>query len=655
MNKGFLFSIGGLVAAAVLFAAVNILAGVGLRGARADLTDGHLYTLSHGSRNIAKKLDEPIRLTLYYSDKQAGSLPPEYKSYGTRVKEVLREYAMISKGKIKLEIISPDPFSDAEDRAVQAGLAGVPTGRAGNERFYFGLVGTNATDKQEVLPFFDPRREEFLEYELTRLIYLLSDPPRKVVGLMSWLPVEGSAGANPMMRQQQMPPWKIVEQAKEVFEVKTIARDAAEIPADVKVLLLIHPKSPSDKALYAIDQFVLKGGHAMVFVDPNCEADVPPGVNPMQAMGMPKNSDLKRLLDGWGVELVQGRFAADRSAAIRVNVGGQGRPEPVDYVAWLQLRSDNLDKADAVTGQLESLNMATSGILQKKDGATTEFMPLVQTSTDSAAMDVQRISFMPDPKGLLSDFVPAGQKLTLGARVTGRVKSAFTGPPEGKPEPGTPPDQPKPPSPAPAGPHVAESAEPINVIVMADCDMLTDNFWVREEHVGPIVIPSKFADNGDLVIGGLDNLSGSTDLISVRARGKFSRPFDKVKQLQRDAEQKFLAKEKELTTKLHDTETKINDLQRKRPDAEGNAQGNILLTPEQQVAIEKFRAEQVQTRKDLREVQHQLRKDIEGLATELRFINVGLMPIMVGAAALGLSFWRASRRRSDRWTSKTLT
>lgn len=645
MSNKSLISLGGLAAAVVLFIAINMVAGAALRSARIDLTENKLYTLSKGSRAIAANLTEPITLTLYYSERLASKVAPQIQSYGVRVKEVLREYAQASKGKIKLVFINPEPFSDDEDKAVQANLAGIPAGRAsggGEERFYFGLVGTNSTDRTETISIFDPRREEFLEYELTRMIYLLSDPPKKSVGVMTWLPLDGG-GFNPMTRQPPQP-WQIYTQLQELFTVKKIPNDAAEIPDDVQVLLVVHPKDVSEKTQYAIDQFVLKGGRLMLFVDPLCEADVPPGVNPMQAFGMPKDSKLPKLLDAWGVEMADAMFAADRSSALKVQGGTQTRPEFVDYVAWLQLKDDNLDSSDPITGQLGSMNLATAGILKKKDGAAIEFHPLLQTTKDSQELPVSMIQFMPDPKKLLADFKPSGERMTLAARITGKVKSAFDGPPAADPA--------NPDATPPAGPHVAESAEPINVIVVADCDFLANRLWVNDQFAA-LGFVTKFADNGDFVVAAADNLSGSSDLMSVRARGRFTRPFDKVREIQRNAQQQFYAEEQALEAKLRETEQKIADLQRKRSDQ--STQGAILLTPEQAAEIENFRKEQVETRKKLRDVRHKLNKDIEGLDRAVTFLNVGLMPLLVGLGALGLSAWRVRRRRLDRATATALS
>lgn len=638
MRSASLVSIGAFVAALVAFVAINVLADAGLRRARLDLTEGRLYTLSAGSRSIASKLPEPVRLTLYYSEDLGADIPAQIKTYAQRVREVLAEFAAASNGRITVEVVNPEPFSDAEDRAVQGGLAGVPTGR-GQDRIYFGLVGTNTTDRQEVIPFLRPDREEFLEYELTRMVYLLGEPARKTIGLMSWLPIEGGQ-PNPMTGQPGAPALQIVQQARELFDLRTIERETTQIPDDIQVLWIVHPKSVSETTQYAIDQFVMRGGRVLLFVDPQCEADVPPGVNPLQAMSLPKNSDLPRLLRAWGVELVPSMIATDRDAALRVNVGGQGRPEPVDYIAWLSLGESNLDQTDAAVGGLRTLIVPTAGAFRALPGAATTMQPLVQTSTNSALAGSDKFSFMPDPKALLAEFKPGGEKLTIAARITGPVSSAFDAPPEGAPE---------------GAAHLAQSAEPASIIVIADCDMMQDRFWIEQQNFGGIILgQNKLSDNGDFIIGSLDNLSGSSDLISVRARGTFRRPFDRVDRLRREAEQRYQAREQELQAKLRETEEKINALQRARPEQAATTGGLVLLTPEQQAEIEKFRAEQVATRKDLRAVQHQLVKDIEGLGRTIKFINIGLMPLLVGVAALGLGAWRARRRRADRLTRTAL-
>lgn len=643
MNKG-LISILALLVAVVLFFAVNIASTAAVRGARIDLTEGKLYTLSPGALNIARKLPEPIRLTMYYSDKVANDVP-QFKSYANRVKEMLTEIARASGGKVKFEVVNPEPFSDAEDKAVQAGLVGVPTGRAG-ERFYFGLVGVNSTDQQQTIPFFDPGKENFLEYDVTRLVYLLSNPEKKTVGLMTWLPLEGMQ-MNPM-GGRGVPPWQILEQMKELFTVKTIENSAKEIPDDVNVLMVVHPKSMSKETQYAIDQFVMRGGRLLLFVDPLCDQDVPPGMNPMQAMNLPKSSELNTLLNAWGVEMDPGKLAADRDNALRVGVGSQNRPEAVDYIAWLQLGKGDINESDPVTGALSnSMILATAGVLRAKQGATTTFQPLVHTSKNSMELDASKVSFIPDPKSLLAEFKSDDTELTVAARITGKVKSAFPdGPPA--PAPNSAPDKPVDQLAVDAAKaaHIVESKEPINVVVVADCDMLSDRFWVQEQRLfGQVSLGyTKISDNGDFVTGALDNLGGSSDLMSLRARGSFARPFVTVEAIQRNAEQKYQQKEQELQKKLRETEQKIAELQQKQPDG----QSSLLLSPEQEAEVAKFRAQMVDTRKELRSVQHDLRKDIERMGTRLKLANMAIMPGVVAVVALGLSAYRVSRRKSDR-------
>ncbi len=646
MNKA-LTSLAGLVAIAVAFIALNIVSSQTLRGARLDLTSNKLYTLSQGSRNIAAKLDEPVKLTLYFSEKQANELP-QYKNYGQRVKELLREYAGLSGGKIRLEIVDPEPFSVAEDSASQAGLVGVPTGR-GNDRLYFGMVGTGTTDQQQVIPFFDPSKEEFLEYDVTRLVYLLSNPKKKTVGLMSYLPLDGGQ-PNPMMRQMPQP-WQIYNQMKELFEVKNVAVDAAEIPADIAVLMVVHPKKLPEQTQYAIDQYVLKGGRVLMFVDPLCDADVPPGVNPMQAMGIPKNSDVPRLLNAWGLELTPEMIAGDNRTSVRVNAGSQNQPRAVNYLIWMNVgkTTQNLDASDPVTGSLQSMIMASAGVLKRREAAGLTVQPLIQTTTESMLIPVANVSFMPDPEKLIREFHSDDLKKMLAARVSGKARTAF---PDGKPPPApADPANPGAPKPAPvadpkAG-HVAESAQDINVIVVTDCDMLADRFWIQEDRLfGQISMGyRKVSDNGDFVIGALDQLSGSSDLIGLRARGSASRPFELVEKIRREAEQRFSQKADELQQQLRQAETKISELQKQRGGDDANS---LILSPEQQAELEKFNKERVQIRADLREVQHQLSKDIEGLGTRLKIINIGVMPAAVALFAVGLGVYRRNRRTADR-------
>ncbi len=639
-------SIVGLLAAVALFFAVNILGTAVLRSARLDLTENRLFTLTKGSRNIAKAVEEPIHLRLYFS-KQAANALPGVKAYATRVRETLDEYSRLSGGTIEVSVIDPVPFSEEEDEAVAAGLVAVPTGSGTS--LFFGLVGTNSTDDQKIIPFFDGNKEQFLEYDLTKLIYTLMNPRKPTVGLLSSLPIEGTE-FDPRNPQNRQPPWQIVVQMKEVFEVKTVKPDDLTLPEGLDVLMVVHPKGLSDDLLYAIDQYVLKGGKLLAFVDPNCEIEsINPNMNLQASISQDKSSNLTRLFDAWGVSMARDKVVADKTGAVIVNASGNpNRPETAPYIAWLKCTPDlgMLNKDDAVAGQFREMILATAGILDKKagDGANSDlvFTPILTSTEDSMRMDQSRVQFMPQPKELLADFSPGGEKLTLGARISGRLASAF-------------PDKAAPPPPEGAAPqpstHVAKAADPVTAFVCSDVDMIADRFWITEDRIPGLQILlgyRKVSDNGDFVLSLIDQLTGSQDLISVRARGQYARPFTRVQAIQKEAERKHLATQQALDTEIREAEKRIAEIQRQRPDQATTQDGRIILTAEQQQEIQKLQEKLLATRKEKRQVELQMRKDIERLQFTLNVVNTATIPLVVCVVALGLAGFRASRRRADR-------
>lgn len=624
MLKTKLLSGTSLIVAGALLLVVNVLAMTLLPAARIDLTQNNLYTLSDGTKNILSKLDEPITLRLYFSEKALAGVP-NIMTYGRRVRELLEEYAGVADGKIKLIVADPVPFSDEEDQAVRYGLQGVPIDAAGSLA-YFGLVGTNAVDGQEVVTFFQPEKEHALEYDLTKLIHKLTNPKAKVVGLITSLPMAGGA-SNPFAPQSGGREWMVLSQLKQLFDVRTLGADIDRIPDDVNVLMLVHPKGLAEKTQYAVDQFVLRGGRAMVFVDPFAEQDIPPGDpgNPMAAMGAPRGSNLEKLFDAWGIQLAPGRLALDSRSATRVTVRGNFGPQTVDYVAWLTLDPNRLNRSDFVTGELQKITVGSAGVLTKKEGSTTRFTALMETSEDAMQGDASRLQFGPDPVSMVRDYRSEGKKLAIAARVNGKVKTAFaSGAPVGVDGAG----------------HLQESKEDINVLVVADTDLLADAFWVDVQDFFGNRVAFPRASNDAFVINAVDNLSGSNDLIGLRSREKSARPFENVQDLKRETEQQFREKERQLQARLQETERKIGELQRQKEG--GN---KLILSPEQRAEIERFRAEQVQTRKDLRSVQHELTKNIESLGAILKVINIGAIPFLVVVLASLLALIRASRMK----------
>ncbi|TAL02841.1 MAG: hypothetical protein EPO08_05930 [Rhodospirillaceae bacterium] len=392
------FAVLAVAIAAVLFFSINVLANLWLGKFRIDATQGGAYTISKQIKPVFENIDEPITVRLYYSE-ALGAASPRHAALYRRVRELLEQYAKLSKGKINVVYENPEPFSDTEDRAVGFGLQAVPLGDMG-EVAYFGLAATNATDDQQVIPFFNLEREQFVEYDLTKLIYSLSKPNQAKIGLISSLQLAGGMGGGQMgMGGQQTPPWAVMGQIKDFFDVRELDINVTDIPKDISLLMLVQPSNLTPATQFAIDQFVLRGGRLLVFVDPNPES--------AGTMGGSDNLDgIKKLMTAWGVNLVDGKIAGDLDAAIRVNSDSGDHPIVSDYVAWLQLGPENFDRQDAIIGDLKQIDVGTAGLLEKIGNATTTVTPLLMTGTKSMRIDVQKVQGMPDIVGLFRDFKP---------------------------------------------------------------------------------------------------------------------------------------------------------------------------------------------------------------------------------------------------------
>jgi ABC-type uncharacterized transport system involved in gliding motility auxiliary subunit len=513
-------ALAGLALGLILFFAVNIYSNATFSSAKLDLTQGRLFTLSQGTRNVLKGIDEPITFRLYYT-KLMGERSPAHANLFERVQELLGRYADISKGRIRVEVLHPEPFSDVEDRAVAGGLQGVPLNNAG-DLGYFGLTGSNSTDDQVVIPFFTTEREAFLEYDLTKVVYTLANPARKVVGVMSTLPIDGG-GSPTRMPFNQSPRWAVMDQVNEFFQIRPVPTSYTEIPKDIDILMIVHPKGLRDATLYAIDQYVLAGGRALVFVDSNAEVD---GLGDPQAAS--PRSEFDNMLEAWGVRLMGNKIAGDLDAARRVNVRVQGKVTVADYVAWLTLSERNFDAADVVTSDINAINMATAGILEKTGAEGPTVTPLIHTGPRAMAIAAEKVAGNPDVVGMFREFTPGGKALMLAARITGKIKSAFPdGPPEDARKAAENKSGGQPPA-TPAAAPLKEAAKPANIIVVADVDMLHDRFWTEaRELLGQrLLVP--FANNADFVVNALDNLTGSDAMIGLRGRSQSTRPFHMV-------------------------------------------------------------------------------------------------------------------------------
>ncbi len=617
--------------AVVLFLALNVFSNTVVTGARVDLTQNGLFTLSQGTRNILSSLKEPVRLRFFYSETVAAEYV-QINAYAQRVQDLLEEYEARSGGMVTLEVIDPEPFTDAEDQATALGLQGVPT--QSGDLLFFGLVGTNAIDGREVMPFFQQERAAFLEYDLSEMVHRLNTPVRPVLGIVSSLPLETGPGGMQMAMQGLSRPFVIYEQLRERFEVEMLGDGFEAVPAGVDVLMIAHPGDLAPTSLYAIDQFVLRGGRALVFVDPYSEVGGQRGPMGQPVPGSNDQSDLALLFGSWGIAYDSGKVVGDLPAAQPVAADVGGRRVRTSYPVWLGLTQANMAADDLVTAMVGQLNLASAGVLSAVDGAGTTFQPLITTSADSMLYDRFQVVTMPAPDMLLRQFSPTPERYVLGARVNGMVSSAFpAGPPAGEGEAV---------SEAAQMAHLGGSLEPINVIVVADSDIFDDRLWVQEQNMFGMRMAVPLADNGSLVINAVENLMGSSDLISLRTRASGERPFTVVDGLRRRAESRFLEQEQRLSQELQDAERRLAELQGER---QGLAPGaSALLSPEEEQLVSQFRTRMIDIRRELRDVQRSLRADIEALGHWLAFFNIAFVPLLIAAIGVGLAAWRRRDR-----------
>jgi|KBSSwiStaDraftv2_1062776.scaffolds.fasta_scaffold11497_3 ABC-type uncharacterized transport system involved in gliding motility auxiliary subunit len=604
-----------LLAFIVAVMASNVL----LRGWRIDLTNNQLYTLSAGTRKVLQKIDEPINLYLFFSNQETQGLPA-LRAYATRVTETLQEFAANAKGKLVLHVVDPIPFSEDEDRAEQFGLQ---PAMVGDKNVYFGLAGSNSVGTTDTIPFFDPEpsKEAFLEYDLARLVYNLANPKKTVVGLLSGAPIGGSFDPQ---TQQPTQPWTIVEQARELFELRMLPESTLKIDDDINVLWIVHPAMVDDATQYAIDQFVMRGGRALIFVDPMAEI-LAAGQEPT-GLAAPPSSSLDKLFKAWGVEFSTMDVVADNRYALGIRQGQKS----VRHVGLLGLDMEAMSKNDVITSGLGSVNVGLGGYFKAADGATSKLTPLLQSSTEAETLPVARFQFLPDPGELLNGFKATGMQYTIAARLEGPLKSAF---PDGPPKP--PEGRDAPVDDKLKTEHKA-STDGANLVLVGDVDMLSDRLWVQVQNFLGQRLAQPFANNGDFVVNALDNLSGSADLIGLRSRATFTRSFTTVDKLRRDADAKFRETEKELQAQLSDTERKLGELQAGRND-----KSSALMNSAQQEEIQRFLGEQVKIRQQLRAVRHELDQDITNLGTTLKVLNILVMPVVL----IGLLLLVAAARR----------
>lgn len=600
-----------LVMALALFVSTNMVSREWLGFLRLDLTEQGLYSLSDGSRALLRNMNETIDLRLFYSRAQANDLPV-VKAYAARVIEFLNLYGRVSGGRVRLQVIEPEPFTDAEDEAMAFGVQAVPVSTMG-DKLYLGLVATNSVDDMEVIPFLDPERERFLEYDMARILHRLSQKNLPKLGLVTGLPLDG--GVTPAGGYQE--PWVVMSYLRDMFDVISVDIASGKAPDDLSLLMLVHPRDLDEKSLYAIDQFVMRGGHLLVFTDPVAETSSPLGGGSMGA------SSLNRLLETWGVRMVPDKVLGDPTLAVRVTSSGESesRLTTVYYLPWLELRGEAITRDHVTAADLQLVRVASAGVWEKTGESQAVFTPLLTSSDTSGLMDAALLEGQPDAEGMMRDFTADGERRVIAGHLHGWLKSAF----------------PQAPKTTVGDAHLPESVAEAQVMLVADTDLLRDVFWVQGQNLfgHKLVVPT--ADNGGFVTNMLEYLSGSQALIGIRSRGVVSRPFEVVEKLRRDAEARFRDTEDQLKRELQDTEANLAELQRRSLE---NSQA--FLSSEEQATLEGFRTQLMALRKELRDVQHALQRDITGLGSLIKFLNIVCVPLLV-LSVVAVIYWKRQR------------
>ena len=585
------FTIPLLLLLAAAFVVVNALAGRWFYGDRIDLTQDRLYTLTPGTLQVLDGLREPIELTLYFSERASRGLP-ELRGYQQRVRETLEEMARNADGLLQFRSIDPQPYTDDEDRAVSAGLTSVPVGVAG-ERVLFGLVGSSGGGAQAVIPFFQPSKEAFLEYDLAKLVHDLSHPMRPRIGVITSLPMDGEdmapgAGARP---------WAILTQLRQQFRVRRIApQGLTRIDPSLRLLVLASPRGLDEAGLHAIDDYVMAGGHLLAFVDPEPEQ--------LRDSSASDDAPLARLLHGWGVAWNPEMVVLDRARALAITPGFGATP--VRHPAVLGLTGSEMSPNDVVTTNLRAIDVSTAGVLDVARGAEIRLEPLLQSSADAMLVSRSRLRAADDSAALYADYLPSGTHYLIAARVAGRLPSAF-------------------------GSRAIDAPQ---VVLVADSDLLSDRLWVRVTRFFGEELYDPFANNGDFILNLVDNLTGSTALISVRGHTSVQRPFTRVLALRRDTDAHFRERQQALQDELGTIDRELVARERLHDD-----------DPDHKTQQEQLLKRKLAIRDELREVQRRLDADIVALGTRLELIDIVLWPSGVALVAALLLGWRARRRR----------
>jgi ABC-type uncharacterized transport system involved in gliding motility auxiliary subunit len=603
-HEALAYSAVGLAALFFILVAFNYLAaGAALR---ADLTAGNLYTLSEGTKKVLRGLPAPVKVKLYVTSVEA--MPVPLRSFAQRAQNLVDEFKAVAGPNLVIEKYDPRPDSEQEDAAQLDGIE--PQQLMTGEQFYLGAA-VSQLDRKQTLPVLAPARERLLEYDLIRAIARAGSAERPKIGLMSGLPVLGEK-FNPYTRQSSEP-WVLANELRRDFEVRLVNLTATEIDADIQVLLLIHPRAVAAATEYALDQFVLRGGKLIAFVDPYAYFDqlpMPPGMPPQVS-----SSTLPLLFKAWGVSMDPGKVIAD---VVFASGTGQRYTPTV-----LSLNRTAFARDDLVTGQIETLLYAFGGAFEVQPADGLAITELVKSSPNSMLIDGAKATVA--GQEATRDFEPGGKSLPLALRLAGKFRTAFPG--------GKPVDKAAKPAAAAGTAHLAQSVRDNAVVLVADTDLLQDGAAVDVQEVfgRRIVVPS----NGNLAFaqGLVEQLAADENLLSLKGRAAAFRPLTVVREMEAEAQLQYFGKIKELEDELQKTSAALQALQGGTPEA---AKGAQILSPEQQAELDRFRKKVAETRVALKELRKNLRRDSERLVFLTKVGNIALMPLLVALAGCSL-------------------
>jgi ABC-type uncharacterized transport system involved in gliding motility auxiliary subunit len=617
--KKTLVSTMGLFVLLLILILVNVICSYA--NIRWDATGDKIYSLSKGTKNILSDLAESVTIKFFYS-RTNRNLPRNIKLYAKGVRELLSEYEHASNGRVRVEMYDPKVDSDEEEWAQKYGLRAMQV--SGGGRIYCGLVFL-AADLEDTIEFLDPTREELLEYDITRIIHRLQSPQKKVVGIISTLPIFGGS-QDPAIPGQPIrrAPWIFVTEMKKTYDVREINLSADRIDLSVDLLMIIHPRDIRPQLQYAIDQYILSGGNALIFVDPFCVSDMRQG---QQRFRQPPGSSLNKFFVAWGISMDPAKVVADLDQPTRIRAPGNiVESSPV----WISARGEAFSESDVVTSRLERMLFPMAGAIKEAKDSPYEFEPMILSGKNAALIEVFKANF--GAAAIRRDFIGAGERLNIVARVRGKFKSIYpSGPPKEEKSSSKSTED-------PAKDHLKAGKDTATLIIVADADMLADEFYVRRSRVLGFAISKVFNDNLNFLSNACEILTGSDDLIGLRSRGSFERPFTSVLELKRRAQERWLAKEKELVKQIEATNRKLRELEKEK-----DASQRLIISPEQEAEIAKFKEEKRRINRELKQVRKNLRADIETLGTMLKAINIFLMPFFVSIAGLCFAIYKKRR------------